>query len=150
MKTSSAKRPAWHWEDDHWNAGAVQGLVEAAVAAGLQKYPEWRCARLADYQGFSHEQRIEGWKRVWVAQRMGLLPRPFVCSVCLRQTQRGHYHCEDYSRPLDAKPICQRCHLALHNRFRSPARWVKLVSPIAAPGCWYADLSMEALPRKGA
>lgn len=135
----------WHWNNPDWNASDAQREVEAAVAAGLQKYPEWQYPLLRCYLGFSGQDRIEGWKRVWVARRMGLLPAPTTCSVCLTSTQRGQYHCENYSRPLEAKPICRRCHLALHKRFRNPDPWMKLVSSFQTPGCWFRQLTMDPI-----
>jgi hypothetical protein len=130
----------WHWERPGWNAAKVQAKVEAAVDDGLHAYPIWNYPALKTYQGFSSRERVEAWKRIWVARWMGLIPHPTKCSIC--GSAGHHYHNEDYSRPLDAKPVCRACHLAIHQRFRNPDRWMRLVAKFATVGCWFGRLNM--------
>lgn len=47
------------------------------------------------------------------ALRNGALIKPTKCESCL-QEKRLHAHHEDYSKPLEVKWLCARCHHRLH------------------------------------
>lgn len=132
----------WHWEQPGWDASAVQRKVEEMVERGQRKWPVWRWPTPGPYNGCSGEVRIEGWQRVWLAVKTGLIPAPTVCSVCGSKL-RVQYHNEDYTRPLEAKPICANDHRTLHQRFRSPQPWLALVEAHAYDGCWFAGITMK-------
>lgn len=135
----------WHWENVDWDAERALRMVEASVASGSEEYPQWRYPPLKPYLGYSGQQRVAAWQRIWVARRLGLMPAPTCCSICRRLTARGQYHNEDYSRPLDAKPVCPRCHFAVHLRFNAPERWNALVLTFATPGCWFENLKVPEM-----
>lgn len=138
----------WHWEHPEWDSGAAQRIVEAAVAEGHYRYPHWRWPALPSYQGFTSEERIRGWQKVWIARQLNLLPAPTKCSICLCACV-GQYHSEDYSRPLEAKPVCRRCHAILHQRFMRPEVWRALRNGQRDREGWFSDLSVfpEERPR---
>jgi hypothetical protein len=55
------------------------------------------------------------------------------CSLCGLESDSSYhgapgrgmqFHCEDYTRPLQAVRICIECHLRLHARFHAPNRWL--------------------------
>ncbi len=138
----------WHWEQSCWNADEALARVETAVATGQFKYPQWRYPMLKPYRGFSGAQRIAGWQHVWVARAMGLLPSPAICSVCLRACQ-GQYHCEDYSSPLDAKPVCRSCHQIIHRRFHSRPRWADHLKQFGRPRAWFMNLCEDDTTEHG-
>jgi hypothetical protein len=133
----------WHWENPNWDADKLLRTVELAVASGLRRYPKWPYPVLKPYRGYSGRARVAAWQRIRVALQMGLLPPPSRCSVCRNASNTGHYHCENYSKPLDAKPICPACHRALHRRFTAPECWLALVEHFATPGCWFGNLEMK-------
>lgn len=136
-------RRMWHWEEPNWDSAAAELTVDQAVAAKRVCYPSWRWPPLKSYRGFSSEVRIRGWQKVWAARQLGILPAPTTCSICLCACA-GHYHSEDYSCPLDAKPVCRRCHTILHHRFKRPQIWEALVSAQNGRHGWFMALTTVA------
>jgi hypothetical protein len=139
----------WHWEDPSWDDRKVEAAVDAAIAGGRVVPPHWRWPTPGPYNGSSGEERIAGWKKVWGAVKMGLIPAPTVCSLCSSKAT-VQYHNEDYRRPLNAKPICSSCHRILHRRFKDPQPWLQLVARTQRPGCWFSELAMEERSAYGA
>lgn len=135
----------WHWEQPGFDDLEIQRLVEQAVELGRADWPRWSWPTPGPYNGHTGEQRIWGWKRVWLAVRLGLLPTPQMCSICKTRNERIQYHNEDYSRPLQAKPVCQSCHKIIHTRFRSPQSWLQLVAQHSRKGYrqWFEDVVMS-------
>ncbi|QIG76133.1 hypothetical protein EVC24_112 [Rhizobium phage RHph_I4] len=135
----------WHWEKPGFNDLEIQRLVEEHVALGRSQWPKWSWPTPGPYNGHTGPERVEGWKRVWLAVRIGLLPSPTQCSICLTRNDRIQYHNEDYSRPLQAKPVCQSCHKIVHTRFRSPEGWLQLVARNRVEGYrqWFEDVQMS-------
>lgn len=79
---------------------------------------------LSSYNGFTGERRLEIDKLVKAAYRDGSLERPAACMACGQDQGPIIGHLEDYDRWRDATiPLCQRCHLMLHCRWRAPAAW---------------------------
>ena len=131
----------WHWLEPKWDDLAIQMQVEAVIASGKMNTPKWS-GTINPYQGFTPQERINGWKITKCAFAMGLLPKPTMCSVCGTTQRTMESHTEDYSRPIQSKPICRSCHRLLHNRFKKPARWKKLVDAHAYPGAWFKLISL--------
>jgi hypothetical protein len=52
------------------------------------------------------------------AVRIGRLVVPAVCEGCGQPSSRLEKHHADYSRPLEVKFLCWRCHKAVHQRSR--------------------------------
>lgn len=60
-------------------------------------------------------------RAVEAALARGSLVRPTSCSACDRTLQRIHAHHDDYSKPLDVRWLCQRCHARHHASIRETA-----------------------------
>lgn len=79
------------------------------------------------YNGFSPERRAQAAR--WIRREIeaGRIPAPAACCACGQSQGTIDYHAEDYSVPfgahLTSTPLCYRCHMMLHLRFRSPAGW---------------------------
>lgn len=54
------------------------------------------------------------------AVRRGDVVRPEICEDC-GERRKIHGHHDDYSRPLDVRWLCARCHGALHAALRAAA-----------------------------
>ena len=130
----------WYWDAPDWDDKQLEAELDSAVAAGRIKLPIWKYPPLKPYLTFSPEQRIRGWQKTWAAIKLGIIPRPAKCSVC--GTTRGtiQMHSEDYTRPLNAKPICAACHRSLHLRFIQPDQWRKRVCRFEEEGSWFLSL----------
>lgn len=105
--------------------------------------PVYRFSLLGPYNGFSGLERARGWQLTHWAVLVGLLPPPASCSICGAQRARLQYHSEDYYEPLRPFPICARCHLALHRRFRAPDPWKRLTVQHSGVGTWFGSLELR-------
>lgn len=134
----------WHWEKPGFDDLEIQRAVEEHVALGRSQWPKWSWPIPGPYNGHTGLERVEGWKRVWLAVRMGMLPSPAQCSICYTRNGRIQYHNEDYARPLQAKPVCQSCHKIIHTRFKNPDGWLQLVARCRVEGYpqWFEDAKM--------
>lgn len=77
------------------------------------------------YNGFTPEQRIKGDEIIKEAINNGTLPKLSECKCKFCGQDKGilHYHCEDYSPKnilKDVIPVCWRCHMMIHTRFKHP------------------------------
>ena len=125
-----------------WDDRAVEQLVDAAIASGQVKVKLSRM-KLASYNGFPGQARVIADRKIKVAVSLKLIPPAETCSVCGTSEGRIDYHSEDYSRPLQVAPICMMCHLALHNRNRSPgwaANWQRRVQSYGDGTKWFERL----------
>lgn len=102
------------------------------------------------YNGWSGEKRLATVPIQKAAIASGELARPTRCSLCLAPGNRSWkaddavwLHDERYDRPLEAYPICRRCHRLLHRRFDEPEPWLVLVAEHAREGAWFGLLSMD-------
>lgn len=98
--------------------------------------------RLAYYNGFSPKQREAAgvWKR-WAVKR-GLYVHPTTCVACGSSGGIVDGHWEDYSPPFSQEkdiPLCLRCHLFVHWRFRHAEAWDRYRAEIRQ-GWRYAPL----------
>jgi hypothetical protein len=126
-----------------WDDRVVEQAVDEAIASGRTKIKASRM-KLGDYNGFSGDQRLLADRKIKIAIELRLIPKPTRCSVCATEEGRIDYHNEDYGRPLQTIAICQKCHLALHNRHRSPgsaANWEKLVKTYGDGTKWFEHIS---------
>lgn len=123
-----------------WDDLAIERAVDEAVVSGRVKLPVWRSPPLGPYNGHSGELRVTAWQKIKAAVSLGLIPPATQCSVCGASEGRIDYHNEDYTRPLLTIPICQRCHLALHRRERSPAAWQRIVAEHGDGSKWFEHL----------
>ena len=134
---------ACYWLDADWDDRQIETKVDQAIQCGRASAPPWKWKLPKTYNGFSGEQRIAGWQKVKVAIKLGLIPAPHTCSICL-SSPAGQMHNEDYSRPLLAKPICPSCHRILHQRVKYPETWKSLQQLHGYPGAWFQELSDDA------
>jgi hypothetical protein len=78
---------------------------------------------MGTYNGFLWNQRMKAQR--WLNQqwKLGTLPKPSRCVACGQAEGRFDAHAEDYSEPFgpqtQAFPLCFRCHMLVHCRFRS-------------------------------
>lgn len=97
------------------------------------------------YNGFGPKERTGVLAALKVAMATGAMPRPVHCSACGCMPGKPlGWHSEDYRRPLDAFPICTRCHYALHIRFHRPAYWQRYIRSLDQAG-WCQHLSVDPL-----
>lgn len=89
------------------------------------------------YNGFTPKQRMVA--LAWLKGQVAMGWRhasPSLCQECGRTDGWLEWHSEDYSAPFGANigehGLCYLCHLMLHCRFRSPARWDAYVAMLAA------------------
>lgn len=128
-----------------WDDRAVEEAVDEAIASGRTKIKASRM-KLSDYNGFSGDLRVQADRKIKIAIDLGLIPPPKKCSICGTAEGRIDYHNEDYGHPLRTVAICSKCHLALHNRNRSPgwaANWQKRIEAYGDGTKWF-----ERIPRK--
>jgi hypothetical protein len=128
--------------------------VEAKVMEILSRKPSGLtppATRLGPYNGFSGCQRALVDRMIKVAIKERFLPFPQQCSICGAIKGRIDYHNEDYGRPFKTIAICQRCHLALHNRRRSTgwaAKWERLVKQFGDGTKWFEAIGISnSVPR---
>jgi hypothetical protein len=122
-----------------WDDRAVERAVDEAIASGRTKIKS-SSMKLGDYNGFSGAQRVLADRKIKIAVELGLIPPAGQCSVCGSTEGRMDYHNEDYGRPLQTVAICMKCHMALHNRRRSPgyaANWEKRVKEYGDGAKWF-------------
>lgn len=125
-----------------WNDREVERAVDEAIFNGRTRVPRSRMS-IGSYNGFPPEVRLLADRKIKVARELGLIPPASKCSVCGAVQGRIDYHAEDYSRPLLVAPICMRCHMALHNRTRSPGyarTWQKIVDAHGDGSRWFEHL----------
>ena len=103
---------------------------------------QWRWGRLPVYNGFTHEERVRGWQRIWWLVDTGQLPRPAVCCIS-GSTKQVAYHSENYFSD-DVYPLCQEVHFALHQRFNRPVPWLEILRRYSVTGNeWFALVEMR-------
>ncbi|RYF80469.1 MAG: hypothetical protein EOO29_13825 [Comamonadaceae bacterium] len=125
-----------------WDDQTVEQQVDAAIAAGRTAIRR-SSMKIGAYNGYSGETRLIADRKIKVAIELGLIPKPNECSVCASTSGRIDYHAENYARPLLVAPICQKCHLALHNRLRGGGyaeSWKRRVAQYGDGTKWFEDL----------
>lgn len=85
---------------------------------------------MKSYNGFTPEQRYKGLEIVKAAIANGEL-KPInkcVCAHCGQDKGIRQYHSENYTPENIVKqvvPLCWRCHMMLHSRFKHPKSYEK-------------------------
>ena len=59
-----------------------------------------------------HKRRAH--RQVSVAVKVGLIKKSTTCENCGRSPRRLYGHHADYSKPLEVRWLCGKCHLAEH------------------------------------
>lgn len=62
-----------------------------------------------------HRDKIKAHNAVRLAKSMGTIPPASELQCYLCDNQAKYYHHDDYSKPLDIKPVCTQCHARIHN-----------------------------------
>ena len=107
------------------------------MAPGIRS---WAWGKLPEYNGFTHEERVRGWQALHWLMDQGRLARPVICCISGLRHRVG-YHSENYY-DWHPKPLAQQIHFALHQRFRRPHAWQRIVAAYSVSGDeWFAQLS---------
>ena len=127
-----------------WDDQAVENLVNEAIASGHTRVKRSHM-KLGPYNGFSGELRVEVDWKIKIAVEQKLIPeaRDVGCTVCGTKYGRVDYHNEDYGHAFRTVAICMKCHMALHNRFRSSgyaASWNKRVKEHGDGTKWFEKI----------
>jgi hypothetical protein len=91
---------------------------------------------LGAYNGFSqidrHAATAHGDR--FPAARPRHVPPGMTCAVCCQEDGVLYWHAEDYRMPLDTIVVCPWCHWFIHNRYKHPGLWLRLLDHLA-DGC---------------
>src|SRR5690606_9250816 len=91
---------------------------------------------------------LRTWQLGTWLRRRGFLSLAPACDLCGGSSRLGR-HSENYADVQRALTICGACHLALHRRFRQPARWQATLRRLAQVPEWALAVSPNPidLPR---
>ena len=83
---------------------------------------------MKDYNGYTAAQRSKSMDWLRAQWEVGAVKRPFKCCACGQDKGIIDAHAEDYSEPFEAGktdqyPLCYRCHMMVHCRFRNKDKW---------------------------
>lgn len=136
-------RPEFWYDKAGWDDRVIEATVQRLVDNGFP-IPKWNWPTPGPYNGVSGRDRIIGWQKVQVAMRNGLIDRPRMCSIC-GSTKNVGSHNEIYFRPLNARPVCSRCHRLIHRRFYDPNPWLQIAHEFAYEGAWFRNITLREL-----
>lgn len=95
------------------------------------------------YNGFSGEERLHLWQLIVWLEAQQVIGPPVCCEIC-GSTTRAQRHSENYYNPFQAAIVCNRCHLAIHNRFRCWRAWQSLCAQYDPRGVKWFSLLVDA------
>lgn len=101
----------------------------------------WQWGILPAYNGFTREERVRGWQLIMLMTDNGWAERGATCCIS-GQAHRLTLHSENYYswEPLT---LNHSIHVALHQRFKKPDQWRRIVDRYARTGEeWFARLSL--------
>lgn len=114
----------------------------------IVKLPSWRWKELSDYNGFTGQERINGWRLVKFLIVQKIVPNPVgkPCEIC-STTHETNYHNENYYEPWKPYILCKTCHFALHNRLKGKwNEWQDLINRHLKTGDeWFMKLPSEKI-----
>ena len=96
-----------------WDKKNPGRKAETAVR-WVKNNPE-RKAELNSRDRKNNPEKIIARKAVYDAVRNGRLTRPEYCSSCFRECKPEGHH-PDYSKLLDVKWLCKKCHVGVHSK----------------------------------
>jgi len=126
----------------------IQRQVEEAIALG-HPLPRWGWKTPVAYNSSTGAERIAGWQKVLIAERLGLLSRGGRCSVC-HSASAEQFHSEVYLRSVAVRSVCRSCHYRVHRRFVDPNGWHVFLGGRARLGDWALCLRTFELDRQQA
>lgn len=105
---------------------------------------EWRWKPLLTYNGFTHEERVKGWKLSRWLEMGGAIAKPDRCDIC-GATSSVSYHSEDYYDFRRVSKVCRPCHQLLHRRVKTEEDWIawrNRITPYIVTGEeWFAVMA---------
>jgi len=126
----------------------IERQVDQAIRDG-HSLPRWGWARPAPYNAHSGAERIFGWQKMMIAERLGLLGKRGTCTVCAIR-RADHRHTESYMRAMVSPSVCRSCHFHVHRRFRDPGRWMRFVAEVVVADSWATKIKPFELDRQTA
>ena len=111
---------------------------------GVYPLRQWTYPKTRPYNGFTPDERIRGWQlTMWFVDN-GWLEKPAKCSIT-GGTAQVVYHNENYYTPWAPHAISRGAHKALHQRFKKPGWWKRIVAENTKTGDeWFCALSTDA------
>ena len=110
--------------------------------------PKWYWKMLGDCNGFSGQERINGWRLNAFLRNQGILPKAkdLPCEIC-SSTLSSNHHSENYYIPWNPHVLCRPCHFALHNRLKGKwNEWQELINKHSkTQDEWFMKLSSEKI-----
>lgn len=106
----------------------------------MKSLRKWSWGALPVYNGFTHVERVRGWQLIMWRIDNGLAERGATCCISgdtkmLRLHSENYYSWEPYT-------LNHSIHMALHQRFKKPDAWRRIVGRYAITGEeWFARLS---------
>lgn len=123
----------------------IKQAVDRAILAGLA-LPRWGWPVPRAYNGFLGAERIAGWQRLRIAERLGLIAFGPQCAIC-KEAIASQKHVEIYSRWATVIPVCRSCHFHIHRRFVDPSGWQNLLHRCRTEIRWANALGTTELSR---
>lgn len=123
----------------------IERQVDQAIRDG-HSLPRWGWALPAPYNAHTGAERVFGWQKMMIAERLGLMAKRGTCTVCRSRTA-DHRHTENYFRPMVSPATCRSCHFHVHRRFRDPSGWRSFVDQMGHASDWVSDLRVFELDR---
>lgn len=114
----------------------------------IKKLRQWKWDKMPVYNGFTHDERVRGWQLTSWFMDNGWVAKATVCAIS-GSTERIQMHSENYYE-LTTYPISQSLHFALHQRFKRPEAWMRIVERYSISGDeWFAKLAMTPIDLAG-
>lgn len=126
----------------------IERQVDQAILNGCV-LPRWGWPMPSPYNGSTGPERVSGWQKLIIAERLGLLGPRGHCSLC-DGGPAEQMHTELYARPILSSAVCRSCHYRVHRRFRDMRGWqaflttFKLDAHHWAKSLWLSELSRAA------
>ena len=79
--------------------------------------PAYRARRalVASKYDAVNTEKARARSKIYDARKRGAIVRPDVCEACGKKCAPDAHH-DDYSKVLEVRWLCRRCHMALHRR----------------------------------
>ena len=89
--------------------------------------------KLANYKGWTAEERLASLAKTKQAIKDGIIPPPHACELCEQDKGIIQYHNEDYSHPTKyLRSWCWRCHMIHHSQHFAPVQCKAYFDEIAS------------------
>lgn len=108
----------------------------------------WQWGVLPTYNGFTNAERVRGWQLIMWRIDNGWAERGSTCCIS-GDTNQPRLHSENYYS-WDPYTLNHSIHMALHQRFKKPDAWQRIVDKFAQTGSeWFARLSLTTVDLAG-